>query len=104
MSGVNDNISSCQFVQKTSIGGVLGGINGARNLPSEVKNSYLANLKKMAEFVSRGRTIPAMNQLNAFMHKVETDLNHNKISSELGVRIIQVTNTLVQKIEEGQFE
>lgn len=104
MSGVNDNISSCQFVRKTSIGGVLGGINGARNLPSEVKNSYLANLKKMAEFVSRGRTIPAMNQLNAFMHKVETDLNHNKISSELGERIIQVTNTLVQKIEEGQFE
>jgi len=38
------------------------------------------------------------------MHKVETDLNHNKMSSELGVRIIQVTNTLVQKIEEGQFE
>lgn len=43
------------------------------DLPQNVENSYLANLQKVAEFIADGKVQPALNQLQAFINKVNQD-------------------------------
>jgi hypothetical protein len=43
------------------------------NLPGNVENSYLANLNKVGTFIEQGNVQAAINQLNAFINKVNQD-------------------------------
>ncbi|MFT5098490.1 MAG: hypothetical protein ACI9HY_000598 [Planctomycetaceae bacterium] len=49
--------------------------------PTNIENSYLANLKKVEQFIEQGKIQPAISQLNAFINKVEQDFNQGLIVS-----------------------
>jgi hypothetical protein len=44
------------------------------HLDKNVENSYIANLKKVDGFITKGQLTPAINQLNATVQKVDQDL------------------------------
>lgn len=50
------------------------------NLSKELENSYLANLKKVNFFIEKGKVGAAINQVQAFIHKVEQDMLHGQIT------------------------
>jgi hypothetical protein len=52
----------------------------AQNLPNNVQNPYLANLNKVGPFIQQGKTQQAINQLNAFIQKVNQDYSHGTIT------------------------
>ncbi len=52
----------------------------AANLPHNIEDSYLANLKKVSDFITEGKTQAAINQLNAFINKLGQDLTHGLIT------------------------
>ena len=53
-------------------------------LSHNIINSYLANLKKVNTFIEKGKIKPAVNQLFAFMCKVEEDLVTGDIDQVTG--------------------
>lgn len=53
-------------------------------LPNNVINSYIANLKKVNKFIEKGKIEPAVNQIFAFMCKVEEDLMNGDIDQVTG--------------------
>jgi hypothetical protein len=69
------------------------------NLAKNVENSYMANLKKVCTFVESGQNTPAINQLNAFIQKVQQDISPWNISSGNGNALIQMANALIVKIQ-----
>lgn len=60
------------------------------NLAKNVENSYMANLKKVCTFVASGEITPAINQLNAFIQKVQQDSSYGNISAGNGNSLIQM--------------
>ncbi|MBU6214516.1 putative Ig domain-containing protein [Patescibacteria group bacterium] len=48
----------------------------AANYPTNQLNSYLANLRKVGIFIDNGKIQEAINQLNAFIQKVNQDYSH----------------------------
>lgn len=56
----------------------------ASGLPNNVINSYLANMKKVNAFIEKGKIEPAVNQIFAFMCKVEEDLAQGEIDQVTG--------------------
>lgn len=58
------------------------------NLEKKVGNSYLANLKKVGTFIEDGKITPAINQLKAFIGKVELDIVQGRISPPDGNGLI----------------
>jgi len=68
------------------------------NLPHEVENSYLSNVKKVPIFVEKNKLTPAINQLNAFISKVENDIIKGKIEAEVGNDLINKATEIIQKI------
>jgi hypothetical protein len=52
----------------------------AANLPTNIQNSYLANLKKVSKFIDLGQTDDAIAQLNAFINKVDHDYSTGAIT------------------------
>jgi hypothetical protein len=69
------------------------------NLAKNVENSYLANLKKVCIFVESGKKIPAIEQLDAFIQKVQQDISHGKINASDGNNLINMANALILKIQ-----
>ncbi|NWG04500.1 MAG: putative Ig domain-containing protein [Syntrophaceae bacterium] len=65
------------------------------NLPKSVENSYMANLKKVCKFVEEGQTTPAINQLEAFINKVRTDITKGNISEVAGNNLINMATQLI---------
>lgn len=49
------------------------------DLPQNVENSYLAHLNKVEQFIVEGKITPAINQLNAFIQKLDQDYAQNVI-------------------------
>ena len=70
------------------------------DLPPRVKNSYSANLKKVTDFISHGQIKAAINQLEAFIHKVQSDMDHEIISFQVGNMISRLAEDLVQRLEQ----
>jgi hypothetical protein len=68
-------------------------------LPKNIENSYMANLKKVPSFLETGKTTPSINQLNAFIHKVQQDIAHWKISEDIGNDLINLASQLIAKIQ-----
>jgi N-acetylneuraminic acid mutarotase len=52
----------------------------ASNLPKDQQNSYLANLQKVTIFINDGKISAAINQLNAFIQKLNQDYSHGKLT------------------------
>jgi hypothetical protein len=63
-------------------------------------NSYSANLKKVCNFVEDGRLIPAKNQVNAFVQKVNTDMGQGKIDQTTGNNLLAGANQLLSELGE----
>jgi hypothetical protein len=94
---------SC-FYKRISIGDIQGpeemadaliGTIKALDLPKAVENSYLANLKKVKVFIERGQTNAAINQIKAFLKKVENDISKGRIVTEEGRNLIYKANQLI---------
>lgn len=64
-------------------------------LSENVENSYLANLKKIGAFLEADRKTAAINQMNAFINKVETDMAKGEIGEVEGNELIQTANSLL---------
>jgi hypothetical protein len=50
------------------------------NLPASQQNSYLGNLRKVSIFIDGGKVTSAINQLNAFIQKVNQDFSQGKLT------------------------
>jgi hypothetical protein len=64
------------------------------DFPTEIENSYLANLRKIPKFIEDGKITPAINQLNAFIQKVGQDMVSGLISQTIGDELIALANAL----------
>ena len=62
------------------------------NIQTSVINSYIANLKKVNQFIIDGKITPALNQLTAFINKVNQDYSQNIIT-------LQQKNNMVSSAE-----
>jgi hypothetical protein len=71
----------------------------AANLPSSVTNSYLANLNKVGPFIQQGKTGPAINQLNAFINKVNQDYSHGTITLAQKNAFVAAAQTLISALQ-----
>jgi hypothetical protein len=65
------------------------------DLPKNIENSYMANVKKVKGFIEKGKITPAINQLEAFIGKVEQDIAHGDIGEEDGNNLIAMANDLI---------
>jgi DNA-binding beta-propeller fold protein YncE len=65
------------------------------NLPKHVENSYMANLRKVPTFISEGKIAPAVNQLEAFISKVQSDMAKGIINQVDGNKLIQMARNLI---------
>lgn len=70
------------------------------NLPQNIENSYLAHLKKVSTFIEKGKTQPAINQLNAFVHKVAQDYQHGSITLTVHDALIALAAHLIADLSE----
>lgn len=67
-------------------------------LPNNVINSYLANLKKVTVFIEKGKIEPAINQLFAFICKVEEDLAIDEIDQAIGDQYLFRANEIIEDL------
>ena len=67
-------------------------------LEKDVENSYFANLKKVEAFVGANKIIPALNQLNATIHKAQQDIGQGKIEATQGQGLMEMTNELIRAL------
>ncbi|MCX5825094.1 MAG: putative Ig domain-containing protein [Deltaproteobacteria bacterium] len=70
----------------------------ALQLSKEVENSYIANLKKVGIFIKDGKVIPAVNQLNATIKKINTDMAKGSISEANGNKLIIMITLLSNEL------
>lgn len=64
------------------------------NFPPNVENSYLANLKKIQKFIEDGKVTPAINQLDAFINKVEQDFSQAVITQSEHETLVSLAEAL----------
>ncbi len=64
------------------------------NAGKNIQNSYLAHLQKIPQFIAAGQNGPAINQLDAFIKKVNQDFAHGLISSSQKDYFIAQANAL----------
>ena len=83
---VDEDAASCGGLVDTVLG--LG-------LPTNVENSYMANIEKVNTFINNGQTTAAINQLEAFIGKVEQDITHGDISQADGNNVIGMANDII---------
>lgn len=71
----------------------------AYEFPTNVENSYLANLKKIAKFIDNGQINAAIGQLEAFIDKVEDDYSNSIISQAVRDDLVGLANTLLADLQ-----
>lgn len=64
-------------------------------IPSNLVSSYTANVKSVGKFVDEGKITPAINELKAFIHKIENDIDQGKINQLDGELLIQMASDLI---------
>ena len=69
------------------------------SLPNNVTNSYMANLQKIEPFITAGQIQPALNQLNAFIIKVNQDYSQNKITLTQRNQLVSIAQTLINDLQ-----
>lgn len=68
------------------------------NLEKKLENLYLANLKKVETFIEDGKITPAINQIEAFIGKVEQDIAQGRISPSDGNGLISQADGLIANL------
>lgn len=68
------------------------------NLSEELVNSYVANVKKVPIFIEMNRLTPAVNQIDAFIDKIDKDITNGKIDGEVGNDLINKATQVKQQI------
>ncbi len=84
--------------ETTSPGGLLQKLIPriiADDFPTEVENSYMANLKKVEVFVQEGRLGAAINQLRSFVQKAGQDIEKGPIPAGEGQILIMMANDII---------
>jgi len=69
------------------------------NLPNNITNSYMANLQKIEPFINNGQIQPALNQLNAFINKVNQDYSQNKITLAQRNQLVAIAQGLINDLQ-----
>lgn len=64
-------------------------------LPQNVENSYLANLHKVGQFILEGKITAAINQLNAFINKVEQDYQQELLTTQERDSLVTAATNLI---------
>lgn len=64
-------------------------------LPKSMGNAYMANLGKVNTFIGENKLTPAIQQLNAFIGKVTSDIQKGKISQAVGNYLITAANAAI---------
>jgi len=71
------------------------------NLTDASINSYMANLKKVNKFIGNNKITPAINQVFAFICKVQEDISNGEVDAQTGSNfILQAENILYDLGEE----
>lgn len=70
----------------------------AFNLPKPVENSYIANLKKVPAFIKEGKINVAINQLDATINKINTDMQKGIILETNGKMLIYMIELLIEEL------
>jgi len=65
---------------------------------NNLENSYLANLFKVEGFIESGQTTPAINQLNAFINKVNQDYSHSKLTKQVRDSLVAAAQKLIDDL------
>ena len=73
---------------------IIEQMNGM-SLKKAVLNSYIAHLKKVNTYIEAGKITPAINQVEAFIMKVQTDMGQELIDQTSGVRLIDLATELL---------
>ncbi len=68
-------------------------------LPANIENSYLANLKKVVKFIEDGKIQPAIGQLEAFVAKVEDDYAGGHITATERDTLIDLALALLSDLQ-----
>ncbi len=68
------------------------------DLPNNLENSYLANLFKVEGFIESGQATAAINQLNAFINKVNQDYNQGKITQQMRDDFVAAAQQLIEDL------
>ena len=68
------------------------------DIPQNIENSYLANLHKVKQFILAGQITAALNQLQAFINKVQQDYNQNRLSQEEYDALIEAAENLMDDL------
>lgn len=69
------------------------------DIPQNVENAYLANLQKVEQFIETGKIQAAINQLEAFINKVEQDYQQGIITVDVYNNLIAAAENLIADIE-----
>lgn len=69
------------------------------DFPTNVENAYLSNLKKVELFIAEGKIQPAINQLNAFINKVESDYAQGTITQAIRDDLIGRAQALLADLQ-----
>lgn len=69
------------------------------NFPNNIENSYLANLKKVEKFIEQGKITPAINQLLAFINKVEDDFFNGDITQAQRDSLVTAAQNLIDDLQ-----
>ncbi len=65
------------------------------DLPKQVENACLADLKKVRIFIGDGRMTPAMHRLEAFVVRVEHNVAHGDMGEEEGNDLLTIAEDLI---------
>jgi hypothetical protein len=66
------------------------------HLRKSVENSYMANLKKVCQFIQDGKIFQAIIQLDVFIAKVVIDVVQGDISKTAGTNLINMAIDLIK--------
>jgi hypothetical protein len=67
--------------------------------PTNIENSYLANLHKVEQFILDGKINAALNQLNAFVNKLTQDYNQGVITQQEYTSLLSAANNLIADLQ-----
>lgn len=69
------------------------------DIPTNVENSYMANLKKVKKFIEDGKINSARNQLEAFINKVDKDYRDGLITEAQRDQFLSMANALLEDLD-----
>jgi hypothetical protein len=69
------------------------------DFPTNIENSYLANLKKVKKFIEDGKVAAAINQLQAFIEKAKEDFANGTITQAIRDDLVGLAEALLADLQ-----